>query len=463
MRYKSNLVHVRLREETHRRLRVFCAQNNQTMQSFIEQALELNLSQADRENNINNEITQNFPKIDIPAQGLYLDLDGLDNEDIETLTNLSNFDWTFREANTREYTHGIHPYPAKFIPQIPRALVNALHSKDNSAVLDPFCGSGTTLLEATLQGIPAIGVDVNPLAVLLSRVKTTPINYSLKDVIAEIVASARARLHNEERVDIPDIPRLDHWFKHEITRAVAILKEEIQNTRVGQESIEALLVALSGILVRVSNQESDVRYASIEKHVLPDEVITLFEMNALNLSQKLTSTFNMPLFPEISPAKAIVFHRDTRALHHDLPPWKVGLIVTSPPYPNAYEYWLYHKYRMYWLGMDPIAARTHEIGARPYYSKKNGLTAEDFADDMQKCFLAFSKLLPIGRYACFIIGNSTIRGERVDNSSLLIKVAQNNGFRLRARIPREIPSTRKSFNPIIGSIRKESLLIFQRQ
>lgn len=393
----------------------------------------------------------------------YLDTEGLTHDEAKILKALSKVDWTFADADTREHAHGLHPYPAKFIPQIPRKLIHALHPRDGSATLDPFCGSGTTLLESILMGIPAIGVDVNPLAVLLSRVKTTPLNEPLEHAIAIIVQQAYLRLNDTKPVTVPDIPRLDHWFKPEIAEAVAILVQEIEKAEVDDASQDALRVALSGILVRVSNQESDVRYAAIDKPVAPQDVIALFEQNALEVSRRLTSVFQVPLFPELRPAQATVLQADTRTLHTNLPPWRVGLIVTSPPYPNAYEYWLYHKYRMYWLGMDPIAARRDEIGARAHYSKKNGLTAEDFANDMRQSFRAFSALLPSGRYVCFLIGNSRIRGTYVDNAPLLTRVAQEHDFRLCARFPRQIPSTRKAFNPALGSIKSEMLLIFRRK
>jgi tRNA G10 N-methylase Trm11 len=79
---------------------------------------------------------------------------GIDQAAYDRLTEA---DWTFEGARTRGETHGIHPYPAKFIPQIPRALIAALHPRDGTAVMDPFCGSGTTLVEAAAEGLPAIG------------------------------------------------------------------------------------------------------------------------------------------------------------------------------------------------------------------------------------------------------------------------------------------------------------------
>jgi site-specific DNA-methyltransferase (cytosine-N4-specific) len=94
--------------------------------------------------------------------------------------------WDFAEARTGEGLHGIHPYPAKFIPQIPRALIELFHPGDASPVLDPFCGSGTTLAEAFLLGVNSIGVDLHPLATLIAKVKTTPVGASLGELAKDI-------------------------------------------------------------------------------------------------------------------------------------------------------------------------------------------------------------------------------------------------------------------------------------
>ena len=84
-------------------------------------------------------------------------------------------EWDFATANTAYLTHGLHPYPAKFIPQIPNALIQELSSVGET-VGDIFCGSGTTLLEALQLKRHAVGIDANPLATLITKAKTTPLS-----------------------------------------------------------------------------------------------------------------------------------------------------------------------------------------------------------------------------------------------------------------------------------------------
>ena len=92
----------------------------------------------------------------------------LQNELVK-IRNLHTLDWELKDADTRYYTHGYHPYAAKCIPQIPNRLISTFTEK-NDLVLDNFMGSGTTLVESKVLGRNAIGIDVNPLACLISKV-----------------------------------------------------------------------------------------------------------------------------------------------------------------------------------------------------------------------------------------------------------------------------------------------------
>lgn len=403
----------------------------------------------------------NRSETDPTLENAYLSVEGLSESDASLLQDLARRDWAFADAKTQQHAHGIHPYPAKFIPQIPRRLIKELHPKDGTATFDPFCGSGTTLLESVMQGIPAIGVDINPLAVLLSKVKSRPLDEPLNDPAHSIAQRARAWIEEGDDYNIPEIPRLDHWFQDHVAKVVAFLVDEIRNVDVSERARDALKIALSSILVKVSNQESNTRYAAVEKDVSETDVVSYFETSAIKISNTLNQIIEKPLFPDVRSTEVTVIQADSRELRNDVPDWNVGLIVTSPPYPNAYEYWLYHKYRMYWLDMDPISAKENEIGARPFYSKENGLTADDFERHMHQCFLTFNDLLEKGRYVCILVGNSQIRGEAVDNGEIIKRVGKKSGFALRASIPREIPSTSSSFNPSNRSTRNERVMILE--
>ncbi|MDE2822800.1 MAG: RNA methyltransferase [Chloroflexota bacterium] len=363
-------------------------------------------------------------------------------------------DWTFEDAEASSGLHSIHPYPARFIPHIPRTLIEIFHPLVGGPVLDPFCGSGATLVESQLAGIESCGIDLNPIAALVSRVKTNPPRQRLGPLAEAAVETARSTGHASP----PNIPRLGHWFSPGATEALAKLTGIIHDVR--QDSAQdALRVALSRIIVRVSRQDSDTRYAAVDRSVGEEDVYDAFVESA----RKLDSTFEQEqanVFRSWAPCHVIA--NDTLTVEPVDLPYDFGLIVTSPPYPNAYEYWLYHKYRMYWLGEDPIAVRQAEIGARAHYFKRNPATAADFHWQMGKCFELFRKVTLPEALVCVVIGRSIIRGTVVDNASILVSAGHAHGFKLLTSGTRRIPATRKSINPRHGNVGEETVLVFQK-
>src|ERR1700681_3583797 len=93
----------------------------------------------------------------------------------------SALDWSFLGANTKDYTHCFHIYPAMMIPQIPRRLIRSYLTADDKVILDPYCGSGTTLVEANLADRSGIAIDINPLALLIAQAKVTRIDSTALD------------------------------------------------------------------------------------------------------------------------------------------------------------------------------------------------------------------------------------------------------------------------------------------
>jgi len=370
----------------------------------------------------------------------------------EITGKLANVDWDFTGPNRRERVHDLHSYPAKFIYQIPCELIRLYHPGDRSPVLDPFCGSGTTLVEAAKAGLPSIGVDVHPLAVLIARVKTTPLRDSLIPTAKAVVEGSQLKV-----ADIPPIPRLDHWFQPHVQQTLANLVEQIW--AIDDPIVrDCLKVALSRIIIRVSNQESDTRYAAIKKEIAIDQIYKLFLESARFIEEALLEAYG-GLFspnPECKLINQDILQTEPECIGRD-----IGLVVTSPPYPNAYEYWLYHKYRMYWLKMDPLAVRGAEIGARPHFFRKNPATEADFEIQMRRVFQLLSRVMRQNAYACFLVGRSIIRGKRIDNALLLEQAALSNGFSKIARVERKIPQAQKTFNPAVSTISEESVIIFR--
>ncbi|MCB1828702.1 MAG: RNA methyltransferase [Gammaproteobacteria bacterium] len=366
------------------------------------------------------------------------------------IASLADVDWSFAERERPHAIESIHPYPAKFIGELPRALLRILPCPKGTLVFDPFAGSGTTLLEAQRLGLPSVGVDLNPIACLIARVKTgvAPDNLTEK---ARAIGSAAAQSRAKR---IWKIPNVDHWFKADVQTAIGALLDKIREVD-NQATNDALRLALSSILVRVSNQDSDTRYAAVDKKVSREDVFSHFLGAAEKLNKALLSR-------DWSLAQARVIEANTLTMKPEDIGGRVGLVVTSPPYPNAYEYWLYHKYRMWWLGFDPLAVKQQEIGARAHFFKRNHHTEEHFWDQMRETFHLVRKVLVKRGYACFVIGRSKIHGKIIDNADIIQAVATEAGFTTTTRIERTISATRKSFNLSHANIKTETVLVLQK-
>ena len=386
------------------------------------------------------------------------------------LVRLERIEWDFASAKTGYLTHNLHPYPAKFIPQIPNALIQELSSVGET-VADIFCGSGTTLLEALQLKRNAVGIDANPLAALISRAKTTPLTDSDFDELGMHRSACERTLEKvESRTgDLfhdgqpfrssgwrPTPKVCEFWFVPHVVEELAELRALID--RVPSEAPRMLCaVALAAIIVSVSKQDSDTRYVRREKSVEPGDTVRRY------LSQLDAATLAANEMSDLIEDRFSCQVLDTNILEAPETP-QFDLVVTSPPYPNAYSYHLYHRTRLIWLGFDPERFKKIEIGSHRKYSAKgrNRATPETFRKEFEKIFHWLRDRLRDYRYACFVIGNSTIDGALVDNASLLAAAGANAGFREAARIGRTIAPTRKAFNPRMGSIKTENILILRK-
>ena len=363
---------------------------------------------------------------------------------------LGTIDWDFTDRPAAHGIEGVHPYPAKFIGEIPRALLRTLPMPPDTAVMDPFCGSGTTLVESQRMGIRSIGVDLNPIACLMSRVKTSPLPTTFLEQARMVAGIAEQDTHPH----VPAIPNLDHWFKSSVQVALASIVGAIDSdSHLGCR--DALRLALSSIIVRVSNQDSDTRYAAVSKNVEAPDVFIAF-LAACRRLDKALGAREWPL------AACQVLEADILHLRGEEISLPVGLVITSPPYPNAYEYWLYHKYRMWWLGYDPLAVKRREIGARAHFFTRDHHTEQDFLIQMRTTLARVDSVLVAGGYACVIVGRSRIHGRIVDNAQIVEAAASDLDYSRVGRFERRIAAQRKSFNLSHANIKKEEVLVFQK-
>ena len=399
---------------------------------------------------MNDNVFDTLPVIWPPESAPALPAAPVSRSKPSVLDHLAAIDWDFPERTTQSPIEGFHPYPAKFITEIPAAILDHLVVTPGTAVFDPFCGSGTTLVECQRRGLGSIGIDLNPIACLMTRVKTSRLPVGIIRQIANVLATARANT----RTAIPDIPNLDHWFEPQVQRALASLSVAIGGARPMFQDI--LRLALSSIIVRVSNQDSDTRYAAVAKTVSFDDVFDAFEKASERIIGGLAAR-------SYSLTPATVIEGDTLAVTPEQITRPVSLVITSPPYPNAYEYWLYHKYRMWWLGFDPLAVKAKEIGARAHFFKTNHHTADHFVAQMRETFALLRRTVIPGGHVCFVVGRSKIHGAIIDNAAIIEAASTECGFARIFRKERAILSNRKSFNLSHANIKTEAVLVFRHK
>jgi site-specific DNA-methyltransferase (cytosine-N4-specific) len=381
------------------------------------------------------------------------------NSNIFRLTQL---DWQFSCCDTLYASHGLHPYPAKFIPQIPQHLILEL-SSPGDIILDPFCGSGTTLVEALLLERNAIGIDANPLACLISKAKTVRLNSTSNAELQSLISSVESFLSHQHFMfmqnitsgqQLPVVDRISFWFEDFVIKELSILKNLC--LKLNSPARLIALSTLSSIIVSVSKQDSDTRYVRRKKNLKPGATLRRF-LGALRQSLKGALDFTSKAKPDSNVLVLEANILDSPQIE------TVDLVITSPPYPNAYSYHLYHMTRMLWLDLDPYKFKKQEIGSHRKYSHKgaNGANINTFRQELDNIFCWLSTIIKQGGYACFVIGDSIINGKLFHNNEHLKEIAANRGFSLEAEIPRRLNNSRKSFNPRIGKIQIEHIVILR--
>jgi DNA modification methylase len=390
-----------------------------------------------------------------------------DLEDPETvLTRISEQDWALTNANTVYLSHNIHPYPAKFIPQIPRYLIKML-SLRGETVWDPFGGSGTTALEALLLGRQAISSDINPVATLIGQAKTITLTLEEENIIThfiekiELLASNSisisdtfARHEVEIKLSTPEIPNCEKWFHPNVLSELGYIRWRINNIENPNCKILAQ-VALSKIIIKASFQDGETRYASKVREV---EVGSILRMFASELNSALGKVRHLSTLLRFRTAK---FQTADLRVDNVVPANSIDLIVTSPPYPNATDYHLYHRFRLFWLGHDPRLLAKSEIGSHLRHQKE-GTGIEHYLEEMQICLEKMYRGLRLGRYAVIVLGAALFKGVYYQTAELVAEVAKKIGFEVVGIVSREVHARKRSFISPARRLKEEKLLVLRK-
>lgn len=376
---------------------------------------------------------------------------------------------------TTSYTHGFHKYPAKFIPIIPKWAIKKFVTQSGSAILDPFCGSGTTLVESIISKNNSVGIDIDPLSCLISKVKTTPLNLKrLEDITRWLSESISKSTRNEF---LPETSNIEHWFSNEAIVKLSNIRSHIdETTNVFGKSKSVidirdfLLVCFSSIIRRVSNadNESQKTYVSHTKPKNPEEVYSLFFKHLTYFNERMAEYSSI-----ISKNyKSIIINKNsTKDLKEYSFEQKIDLVITSPPYIKAIDYIYNQMVELFWIG-DIFELQTQTlqnskkklyIGSKHFHKKdykdfnpsktylsiphlddklitvfktdkKNGhkhsfLTYKYFLD-MENHFTNIASIVERGTKYIMVVGDSSVSDVFFNTSNYLVDLGKRNGFSL---------------------------------
>lgn len=364
------------------------------------------------------------------------------------------FDFKYIYEGKFSNLHWIHSYPAKFPSSIPAQLIDKLAIKGD-IILDPFCWSWTTLLEWVIRGYKVIWNDINHIALLISKVKTN--FYDNKDILFINTFIDKLKQNFLERKEYNYIlfDWIDHWFQKNVQYELNLIIQMINEYNIEVKIKDYLKLIVSKIIIDVSNQESDTRYASKNKDIKDWYTINIF-------IKKTIDNFQYLLKDESKYWKADILSEDSKLLS-SIGDNSVDLIITSPPYANTYDYYLYHKHRMNWLGYDYKFSQNTEIWSRREYSslKKD---KQKWFNDIKDFIEAFYRVLKINKHMCIIIWDSVINKELIDISVIVKDICKNLKLELVLHDYVSLKSNSRKFNHKFRSEKdkNEHILIFKK-
>ncbi len=332
----------------------------------------------------------------------------------------------------RAHVHGFHPYPARMHPVTAARLVTAF-TQPGERVLDPFCGSGTVLVEAMLAGRMALGVDLNPLAVRLARLKTTAVTEA---EIGRFVAAAgavadvadvrrKARAGASRRFPAEDVESFAPHVLLELDSIRACLDGSLgTKPKLEDDVLPALYLSLSALLTKVSKRRGDTSVEQGEKRLAAGYATKLFVKKVKELGARLLAF--SALLPQDVKRPRIVQGDATRLM--DVAEASIDAIITSPPYAGTYDYLAHHQMRLRWLGLDARDLSAGELGARRDYAPLDARDAEArYRDELGALLEACARVGKPGGRLVLLMADSATRSTALYADDVVAEVAAAHG------------------------------------
>ncbi|MBI4656425.1 MAG: helix-turn-helix domain-containing protein [Elusimicrobia bacterium] len=374
-------------------------------------------------------------------------------------------EWDFKTYRTKTYTHGFHAYPAMFIPQVARKLILAF-SQNSDLVCDIFCGSGTTLVESSLLNRNSIGIELNPLAVLIARVKTTPIDP--KTLLTKLKIVINEYQQNKD-IEPPEFYNIDFWFSRNAIKDLARLRGAIWN--ISEENIRNFFLLPFSEVVRIV---SFTRHNEFKLFRSPEKLSDKFKTDTLNEFVKLCENNILGMKEYIRDVLPQTYSRiitGDATKDNGIPYNSVDFIITSPPYGDSrttVAYGQFSRLSSQWLDLlppnikdldkelmggknnvdinDSILEQSNTLKySIKTIAEKDKDRAKDvlsFYIDLEKALKQAHKILKPQKYFCLIVGNRTVKELVLKTDAIICELGEKIGFTSQGILYRNIPNKR---------------------
>ena len=397
--------------------------------------------------------------------------------------------YLIKQANPNSYTHGMFKYPCKFIPEIPRWGIHTYLSEKKGVIFDPFSGSGTTLLEANVNGIDAYGTEIDDIAKLIIKVKTTALCLQQIEILENSYLEIMDIIHQDDaQVFRPEIHNLEHWFSENTIKELGRMKIYIDNIQ-DPDVRDFLKLCMVSIIKKVSNADdtSPKPYVSNKIIKIPPTVEKEFSSVFRRYKQMIMELLSIEGLgkTEMIPGDALDFSI----------PLKIDLAITSPPYINAFDYGRTMRLENLWLatltedmlrekkskyvGTEKINSKKEKENLKilkksvlleNYYNiiagidEKRALVVKKFFEDMESNLRCVHRQMRVGGKYVIVIGNSAIRKVNIESWRVIEEIANEMGFKTVQYFNYIIqnPYIRIPRNGMGGKINKDYVLVLEK-
>jgi DNA modification methylase len=369
-------------------------------------------------------------------------------------------DWSFSESRSIDtWTHGYHRYPAKFIPQVVKKLLED-YTNEGDRVADVFAGCGTTLVECKVHGRSSIGVDINPVAQLITNAKINPVEPSSLKSRFEYLEKQILTYRTRPVYWGTKHEKIDYWFRKKEKNKIAFLYDNILSIR-DQSVRDFFFCALSNILKNCSRWLQDSTKPQRDPVKVIAEPFASFKYQVKKMLKRneefykklsLDRTLNTVCRIKLADARKTKIRANT-----------VNAIITSPPYVTSYEYADIHQLTGYWFEYISNLSMFRQKFIGTFYSQNKNLEVKsqiattiinklakkdarlagevaNYFSDMDDVAKEMYRILAPQGVVCLVVGNTKLRNVLVKSAEAFAEILRLNKFGILQVIKRKITS-----------------------